>query len=200
MMKKNLFLKLILMISVLTTMDCAGLRFSESAPEAKGFHPQTIAVFPVEIWNSEENKVVKAATENMIAGELVKKKWFKRVVDKETMNSKQLADEELNKAMKGYLAKLQALKFSDPDLSQKIGELAGVDAFLMVSIDEWSYAVERGENIAKVGMTMKLYEASTGNLIWKAGHDVKEDYIMIKPDLTKLALDVIHKMITYMPH
>lgn len=200
MMKKNLFLKLILMISVLTTMACAGLRFSESAPEAKGFHPQTIAVFPVEIWNSEENKVVKAATENMIAGELVKKKWFKRVVDKETMNSKQLADEELNKAMKGYLAKLQALKFSDPDLSQKIGELAGVDAFLMVSIDEWSYAVERGENIAKVGMTMKLYEASTGNLIWKAGHDVKEDYIMIKPDLTKLALDVIYKMITYMPH
>ncbi|MCX5850162.1 MAG: hypothetical protein NTW65_12035 [Deltaproteobacteria bacterium] len=199
-MKKNIFAKLILMIFVLTTIACSGLRFSESAPEAKGFHPQNVAIFPVEVWNNEETKAVKVVMEQVIAGSLVEKKWFAKVIDKESLDNQLLADEELNKAMKEYLSKLQEVKFSDPDLSQKIGELAKVDAFLLVSIDEWNYVVEKDENVAKVGMTMKLYEASTGKLMWKAGQDIKKNYLVIKPDLTKIARDVIRQMIDYMPH
>ena len=85
-------------------------------------------------------------------------------------------------------------------MSKKIGELAKVDAFLLVSVDEWDYTVEKDEKVAKVGMTMKLYEASTGKLMWKAGHDITESYMFIKPDLPKVARDVVRKMIVFMPH
>jgi hypothetical protein len=47
---------------------------------------------------------------------------------------------------------------------------------------------------------MELYDVSTGKLMWKAGHDIIEDYMIIKPDLPKVAQDVIRKMIGYMPH
>jgi hypothetical protein len=95
---------------------------------------------------------------------------------------------------------LQTLDFSDPDLSKKIGELAKVDAFLLVSVDEWGYTVQKDEKVAKVGMTMKLYEASTGKLMWKAGHAITESYMFFKPDLPKVASDVIREMIVFMPH
>ncbi|MCK7467272.1 MAG: hypothetical protein MZU91_03365 [Desulfosudis oleivorans] len=81
-------------------------------------------------------------------------------------------------------------------MSKKIGELANVDAFLLVSVDEWEYTVEKDEKVAKVGMTMQLYEASTGKLMWKAGHDITESYILIKPELPKVARDVVRKMIS----
>jgi len=51
------------------------------------------------------------------------------VAGTESFNSQLLANEELNKAMTEYLAKLQTVNFSDPNLSRKIGELLNVDAF-----------------------------------------------------------------------
>ena len=199
-MKKKLFMKCILMIFVLTTIACSGLRFSQLAPEAKDFHPQKIAVFPVEILNYKETKGARTVVEQIIAGLLVEKKWFANVMDTESLNSQLLVNEELNKAMTEYLSKLQTLDFSDPDLSKNIGELAKVDAFLLVSVDEWDYTVQKDEQVAKVGMTMKLYDATNGKLMWKAGHALTESYMFFKPDLPKVASDVAREMIVFMPH
>ena len=199
-MRKKLFVKCILMIFVLTTIACSGLRFSQLAPEAKDFHPQNVSVFPVKMLNYKETKGARSVVEQIIAGLLVEKKWFANIMDMETLNSQLLANEELNKAMTEYLSKLQTLDFSDPDLSKKIGELAKVDAFLLVSVDEWDYTVQKDEKVAKVGMTMKLYEASTGKLMWKAGHAIMESYVFFKPDLPKVASDVAREMIVFMPH
>ena len=199
-MRRKLFVKCILMFFVLTTIACSGLRFSQLAPEAKDFHPQKVAVFPVEMLNSEETKGAKGVVEQIIAGSLVEKKWFANIMDTESLNSQLLGNEELNKAMTEYLSKLQTVNFSDPDLSKKIGELAKVDAFLLVSVDGWNYTIQKDEKVAMVGMSMKLYEASTGKLMWKAGHAIMESYIVIKPDLPKVARDVTCKMIVSMPH
>ena len=199
-MRRKLFVKCILMIFVLTTIACSGLRFSQLAPEAKDFHPQKVAVFPVEMLNSEKTKGAKGVVEQIIAGSLVEKKWFANIMDTESLNSQLLANEELHKAMTEYFSKLQTVNFSDPELSKKIGELAKVDAFLLVSVDGWDYTIQKDEKVAMVGMTMKLYEASTGKLMWKAGYDIKESYIVIKPTLPEVARDVIRKMIVSMPH
>lgn len=217
-MKRKLFAKYILMVFVLTTIACSGLRFSQLAPEvkyfhpcgelrfsqlapeAKDFHPQKVAIFPVEMLNYEEAKGARSAVEQIVAGSLVEKKWFASIMDTESLNSQLLANGELNKAMTEYLSKLKTLDFSDPDLSKKIGELAQIDAFLLVSVDTWDYAVEKDKNLAKVGMTMKLYETSTGKLMWKAGYDITESYMFFKPDLPKVAIDVTHEMIVCVPH
>jgi hypothetical protein len=121
-------------------------------------------------------------------------------METESLNSQLLVNEELNKAMTEYLSKLRTVNFSDPDLSKKIGELAKIDAFLLVSVDGWDYAVEKDENVAKVSITMKLHEASSGKLMWKAGHNITEKYMFVKPDLPKVARDVTREMIACMPH
>lgn len=199
-MRKKLFVKCILMIFVFTTIACSGLRFSQLAPEAQDFHPQKVAVFPVEMLNYEEAKGSRGVVEQIVAGLLVEKKWFANVMDTESLNGELLANEELNEAITEYISKLKTVNFSDPDLSKKIGELAKVDAFLLVNVDEWDYTVEKDEKVAEVGMTMQLYEASTGKLMWKAGYGIKESYIVIKPTLPKVARDVVLKMISSMPH
>lgn len=199
-MRKKLFVKCILIIFVLTTIACSGLRFSQLAPEAPDFHPQTVAVFPVEMLNYEEAKGSRGVVEQIVAGLLVEKKWFANVMDTESLNGEILANEELNEVMTEYISKLKTVNFSDPNLSKKIGELAKVDAFLLVSVDEWDYTVEKDEKVAKVGMTMKLYEASTGKLMWKAGHGITQNYNFFKPDLSKVAHDVTREMIVFMPH
>jgi NurA-like 5'-3' nuclease len=185
------------MIFVLTMIACSGLRFSQLAPEAKDFHPQRVAIFPADVVNYEE---ARGVVEKVVASVLIEKKWFTNVIDTENLNRQILANEELRKAIMEYLAKLNTLDFSDPDLSRKIGELAKVDAFLLVSVDAWNYAVEKDKKVAKVSLTMRFYETSTGKVMWKAGHNITESYILLKPDLPKVARDLVRDMVKEMPH
>jgi len=199
-MARKLFLILILPVLMLTMIGCSGLRFSQVPPEAKDFHPKRVAVFPIEVWNHKDMIDSRGVVEQIVAGSLVEKKYFTHVLDAENLNQQANASEELSKVMKEYLSKLRLLNFSDPDLSRKIGDLTKTDAFLLVSVDEWEYFVEKDQKMAKVGMTMEFYDVSTGKLMWKAGHTNKEEYMLIKPELSKIARDVVYKMINYMPH
>jgi hypothetical protein len=146
------------------------------------------------------NEEARGSVGQVVAGVLAEKKWFSDIIDAESLNRQLLANAELRKVMTDYLSKLRMVNFSDPDLSKKIGELAKVDAFLLVSVDIWNYAVEKGDKVAKVSLTMTLYEASTGKLMWKAGHQIADTYMMIKPDLPKVARNVAREMVGYMPH
>jgi hypothetical protein len=196
-MIRKLFVIYILAICILSAIACGSLRFSQLAPEAKDFHPQKVAVFPVDVGNYEE---ARGVVEKIITGVLIEKKWFADVTDTETLKRQILVNEELRKVIMEYLSKLNTLNFSDPDLSKKIGELAKVDAFLLVSVDMWNYAVEKDKKMAKVSMGMKLYEAATGKMMWKAGHHIAESYMLIKPDLSNVARDVARDMVKEMPH
>jgi hypothetical protein len=201
MLRKS-FVKYILIIFLLLTASCSGLRFSQSAPEAKDFHPKVVAVLPIEVWNHKDLSDSREAVEQIVAGSLVEKKWFAGVVYADDFKKQVQVNDELKKVVTNYLSKLRMLDFSDPDLSKKIGELAKIDAFMLVSVDDWEYTIERDKKLAKVGLTMELYDVSTGKLMWKAGHAVAEDYMidLTKPDLPKISQNVARKMISYMPH
>jgi len=196
-MAKKLFVICTLILCFLALIACGGLRFSQVDPEAKDFHPKGIAVFPVHVGPYEE---AKGAVEKLVADVLIEKKWFANVIDTENLNRQILSNEELRNAMTEYLSKLNMLTFSDPDLSRKIGELTKVDAFLLVSVDTWSYMVKKDDKVGKVSMVMTLYEASTGKRMWRVGQDRAESYILIKPDLAKVARNVVSEMVGYMPH
>ena len=49
-------------------------------------------------------------------------------------------------------------------------------------------------------MSMAMYDIATGKVIWKANHSIVEDYMLLKPELSKVARKVVHKMVKYMPH
>lgn len=182
---------------VFVLCGCGGIRFSQTAPEAGDFHPRSIALLSLDGGGYEESL---AALDRIITGELTDKGWFSNVLSFQNIQGRIKDDEAFRKAVSGYLAKLKAVNFSDSELSRKIGELAKVDAFLLVDVDYWYYTKEADKNVAKVGLGMKMINAGTGALIWKAGHHLAPDYVFLKPELSAVAGDVVKQMVRAMPH
>jgi len=192
---KQCFFPLSLLL-IFLLCSCSSVRFSQTAPEAEGFHPQTVALLVLDVVGFEESR---ATLDRIIAGELGETKQFKSVVSYEQVQRLLQENEPLRKATAVYLDKLKAVNFSDSDLSKKIGELAGVDAFLLIKVDHWYYTKEADKNVAKVGLGMKMINAATGAVLWKAGHDLTQNYVFIKPELSGVAKDVVRQMFRVMP-
>jgi hypothetical protein len=184
------------MLLILILGGCGGIRFSQIAPEAEGFHPQTLALLTLDVVGVEESREV---LDRIVAGELSDERQFKSFLSYQMMQRLLQENEPLRKTTVAYLAKLKAVNFSDSDLSKKIGELAGVDAFLLVNVDYWYYTREADKNVAKVGLSMKLINTTTGVVIWKAGHDLAEKYVIMKPELSSVARNVVRQMLRAMP-
>jgi len=195
-MKKMCIFSLVLLL-ISSFFGCGGLRYSQVAPEAKDFHPKKIGVFPVDVGIYEE---ARGVIDQVIAGVLVDKQWFEDVVAADIINNQIQANGELRKIYLDYISKFKAVNYSDPELSKKIGEITKVDAFLFVNVDYWIYTRESDKKVAKVGFGMKMIDASTGKILWKAGHYEAEDYMLIKPKLPDVAKDVVSTMIKEMPH
>lgn len=175
---------------------CGGLRYSQVAPEAKDFHPKRIAILPADVGTYEE---ARGTVEQVFAGVLVDKKWFTDVVDAATIGNQLQSNEEYKRAAIDYLVKLKTINTSDTELSKKIGQQSQVDAFFVINVDFWNYTRENDKKVGKVGLGIKMIEASTGKIMWKAGHHEAESYMLIKPDLANVAKDLIKTMVAEMP-
>lgn len=184
-------------LSVLLLSACGGLRYSQVAPDAKDFHPKKVAILPADVGMYEE---ARGTVEQIFAQILVEKKWFTDVVDATTIGNQLQSNEEYRRAVLDYLVKLKTINSSDVDLSKKIGEKSQVDAFIVINVDFWNYTREDGDKVGKVGLGIKMIEASTGKIMWKAGHHEAESYMLIKPDLTDVAKNLIKMMVVEMPH
>jgi hypothetical protein len=175
---------------------CTILRFSQVDPAAKDFHPRSIAILKVDVGPNEE---AKGVSEKAVAEVLTDKRWYSNVIDNQNLENKIRENEELSNAVNEYLSKLKTVNYSDPYLSRKIGELIGAEALLMVSVDIWNYTMEQDKKVAKVSLGMRLYEASTGHLMWSAGHHRAESYMLLKPELASVARKVANDMFSRMP-
>jgi len=196
-MMGKFFTRCILIIAVLSTIACGGLRFSQLDPAAKDYHPKRIAVFPADVGTYEE---ARSHIEQIVPGVLIDKKWFSDITDSASLNRQIQANDELRKAMTEYMSKFQTLNYSDPALSKKIGQLTKTDAFLLVAVDYWNYTAEKDKKLAKVSVGIKLIDAETGKIMWKAGHHLAESYMLLKPELFKVARSVVSDMVVEMPH
>ena len=196
-MKKTFFVMSFLLLMVVALSACGGLRYSQVAPGAQDFKPQSIGVLPVDVGAYEE---ARGVADQIISGVLVKKGWFADVVPPDKIKSQMDYNRTLRDMVVDYLTKLKTVNFSDPALSKSIGENFQVDAFLVVNVDFWNYTVEGSDKVAKVGFSVDLIEAQTGKIVWRAGHHEVEDYWVIKPDLSEVAKKVAAIMINEMPH
>jgi hypothetical protein len=184
-------------LSVFMLCACGEIRFSQTAPEARDFHPRTVALLSLEVGGHEEARDV---LDRIITGAMTDRGWFQRVVSAQAFQDLLKENDALRTATLEYAAKLKAVNYSDPDLSRKIAELSGIDAFLLVNIDYWYYTKEADKDLAKVGLTMKMMNAGTGVLMWKAGHHLAVDYKFLKPELESVAADVVKQIVRVMPH
>jgi len=176
---------------------CGDLHYMKTTPEAKNFHPKAIGVLPVEVGINTE---AKGIIDKVIADDLTKRRWLERVVASSAIQDELSKDEELGKAVTGYVSKLVTVSFSDPDLSSKMGSSLRVDALLISNLDFWEYTTLGENKLARVGMGMTLVEASTGAVIWSARHEVQEKYKWWRPELVKVAKKMVDQMIDKMPH
>jgi hypothetical protein len=196
-MKKYARLLGITLIFLFMLAGCGGLRYSQVAPEAAGIHPKKVGMLPVDLGTYEE---ARGVIDSLIVTDLIRRKWFEDVVDAEAVNRQILFSEDVRKLTVDYLAKLKTVSYSDPEMSNKIGALLHIDAFLVVNVDYWLYTVEGKDKVGKVGLGIKMVDAASGKILWKASHHLVESYWMIKPDLPKVAKNLVAMMIDEMPH
>lgn len=195
---KKYVIKLSMIVFIFFMLQaCGGLRYSQISPSAKNFHPQKIGVLPVDPGSYEEARDI---IDEIIAGDLVKRGWYSDVVAGETIKRQISGNEALRQAVAEYITKMATVNYSDPSLARQIGETARVDAFLITYVDFWNYSREADEKVAKVGLAMKLVDASSGSIVWKAGHHEVEDYLFIRPNLTDVAMRLVKRMLNEMPH
>ena len=196
-MRQKIGLLLTIFIIAVMIVGCGGkVRYSQSVPEAKGFHPEGIAVLSVV---ADDFPEAQGKGEQIITDVLSRKGWFKKVTKPELSTGLREKDETLRKAVSDYLNKLKTVNFSDPDLSKKIGETCGVQALIFARIDLWNYSDEGGKKLAKVGMEVKLISTDSGKVMWRANHNKIEDYMVLKPDLTHMAKSLVDDMVSQMP-
>jgi hypothetical protein len=176
---------------------CEGLRLIQTAEEAKDFHPKSIGVLAADVGIYKD---AGGNVDGIITEVLVGTKWYNSVIGGEEIRKRIEANEELRKSVDVYVAKLRELNFSDPELCKVIAELCGIEAILIPTVDVWEYTMLAGDKVARVGISMRLVDTKTGKAMWKAGHQVTEEYRFLKPELTSLGRSMVRKMIDRMPH
>jgi hypothetical protein len=186
----------VITILCLGILGCGGLRFSEISPDARDFHPRRIAVLPADTTAFAE---AKGVVDRLFAEALIERQWFSDVVGGESFGRRLESDEAFRKVVAGYLAKRANVSFSDPELSGRIGELTGAEAFLLVRVDYWNYTTENDKKLAKVSLSITMIQAKSGKVLWVASHHKISEYLIIRPDLPNVAKDLIREMIGYMP-
>jgi hypothetical protein len=176
---------------------CGSLRYSQIAPEAKNFHPKRIGALPVSALPYGE---AKGSVDRVVVDVLLHKKWFESVIGGEAIDRQTKENVELAGMLFGYLAKFRAVNYSDPGLSRQIGRICNVDALLVTDVDYWNYTVINDDKVARVGLTMKLVETSTGIVMWNATHSITKTYWFFKPDLADVAHTLVQQMVKKMPY
>jgi hypothetical protein len=174
---------------VVLLSGCGGLQEVWEDPGAKTFRPHAIAVLPP---RASLHEIAREEVQEVLAGVLRKSSRFERVVPPETVMDTFQASKVAFDALVVYFSRLEMTGHSDRDAAVSLGRALNVDSFLVVRIDSWDYA--RG-----VGLNLRLVDATTGATMWKARHERSARYILFKPNLKDVALEVAEEMINAMP-
>jgi len=202
MKKKSWFCAGLLTAMILSIVACGGsIRYEERDPDLKDFHPRTIGLLYVDTGTYGE---ARGVIDEIIIADLIDRHWFAAVLTSDALKNQLKNDQELQKTVADYLLKLNTVNYSDPALSRQIGDSLKIEAFLIVTVDSWNYATEQrdkaSQDVAKAGLNMKLIEAATGRIAWKAGDSIVKEYTFLKPALKDVGKNVVNAMIGAMPH
>jgi len=183
-----------LFISVLS--GCGGLQEVWEGPGARVFRPQTIAVLPP---MASQYDSAREDIQDVLVGALNRQGNIERVVSPENVTDIFQASKEAFDSLVFYFSRLEMTGQSDKDSAVKLGKALNVDAFLVVRVNSWEYVRKEGDNVGRVGLSLRLIDATTGTTVWKARHERSDSYMFIKPSLKDIAKELANEMIKYMP-
>lgn len=190
-------LRAVALLFIILLAGCSGLNYSQLSPDAKDFHPKTIAIMPATVGEYEASRDV---IDTVIANSLSKSGWFASIADPLTIKTQISNSKELAEITEKFIQKLNTLGISDAEATAKIKESTNSEALLLSYVTDWGYGMMEGSKVAKVGLGIKLIDASKGTVIWKANHQLVQNYWVMKPDLKELSEELLGIMLEEMPH
>ncbi len=185
-----------LFLLVALVSGCGGLQEVWEGPGARVFRPQTIAVLPP---MASQYDSAREDIQDVLVGALNRQGNIERVVSPENVTDIFQASKEAFDSLVFYFSRLEMTGQSDKDSAVKLGKALNVDAFLVVRVNSWEYVRKEGDNVGRVGLSLRLIDASTGTTVWKARHERSDSYMFIKPSLKDIAKELAGEMIKYMP-
>jgi hypothetical protein len=185
----------VLFVSIFS--GCSSVNYSQLSSDSKTFHPKTIAVLPATIGEFEQSRDV---IDSAVSLKLVQSKWFKNVVDAASIKTKVTQSTEISDELGKYIQKLNMLGVSDPGLTGKLGKDFNTEALILTQVTSWGYGRQDGNKVARVGLGVKLVDLSKGTVIWKANHELVEEYTLFKPKLNKMTDELLAMLFKEMPH
>ncbi len=190
-------LRIIALIAFASLLNsCGGLQEVWEGPGARVFRPQSIAVLPP---MASQYDSAREDIQDVLVGALNRQDNIERVVSPENVTDIFQASKEAFDSLVFYFSRLEMTGQSDKDSAVKLGKALNVDAFLVVRVNSWEYIRKEGDNVGRVGLSLRLIDASTGTTIWKARHERSHSYMFIKPSLKDIAKELSSEMIKYMP-
>ncbi|MDF0644324.1 MAG: hypothetical protein P0111_09845 [Nitrospira sp.] len=190
------FLRSALAIVLLSFTGCGGLQEVWEGPGAKVFRPQAIAVLPP---MASQYDSAREDIQDVLSGALTKVASIERVVSPESVTDIFQGSKEAFDSLVFYFSRLEMTGQSDKESAIKLGKALNVDSFLVVRVNSWEYVRKEGDNVGRVGLSLRLVDATTGTTVWKARHERSSSYMFYRPNLKDVARDLADEMIKYMP-
>lgn len=195
---RGLISKQLLLVTMICFLDaCSTLNYSQLNPDSKSFHPKTIAVLPA---NIGEHEGARDVIDPAVSLKLIKSKWYSNVVDASTVKTKLIQSSEISDELTKYVQQLNTLGISDPALVGKLREGLKTEALFLTSVTSWGYGRQDGNKVARVGIGVKLIDTTKGTVIWKANHELIEEYTLFKPKLNTMTDELLALLLKEMPH
>jgi hypothetical protein len=124
---------------------------------------------------------------------------IEHVVSPETVTDIFQTSKEAFDALVFYFSRLEMTGQSDKDSALKLGKALSVDSFLVVRVNSWEYMRKEDDNVGRVGLSLRLVDATTGTTVWKARHERSSSYMFYRPNLKDIAKELAAEMIKAMP-
>jgi hypothetical protein len=175
---------------------CGGLQEVWEGPGARMFRPQAIAVLPP---MASQYDSAREDIQEVLSNDLNKTANIERVVSPENVTDIFQGSKEAFDALVFYFSRLEMTGQSDKDSAVKLGKALNVDSFLVVRVNSWEYMRKEGDNVGRVGLSIRLVDATTGITVWKARHERSESYMFSRPNLKDIAKELAAEMIKAMP-
>ena len=194
--RHNLQRGILLGLLPLLIAGCGGLQEVWEGPGAKMFRPQAIAVLPP---MASQYDNAREDIQEVLSGSLNKTANIERVVSPENVTDIFQGSKEAFDALVFYFSRLEMTGQSDKDSAVKLGKALNVDSFLVVRVNSWEYIRKEGDNVGRVGLSLRLVDATTGTTVWKARHERSSSYMFYRPNLKDVAKELAAEMIKAMP-
>ena len=184
------------LVALLLLAGCSGLQEAWEGPGAKGFAPQAIAVLPP---MASQYDSAREDIQEVLAVALRRHGHIERVMLPESVTDIFQSSKPAFDSLVFYFSRLEMTGQSDKDSAIALGKALSVDSFLVVRVNSWEYVRKEGDNVGRVGLSLRLVDATTGTTVWKARHERSSSYMFFKPNLKDIAKELALEMISYMP-